>query len=145
MSGFNGDLTKLDALVRNLGKLAAVPEDTARDASKTIHEYIEDEYNAGTSPNGGAWAALSDSTRRRGRTPPPLTHTHHMRDTTKVEPLPGGGIAVSSEAPYARFHVSGTSRMPARPIVPSGVFPEKWSEAIEAAANASVEKIVKGT
>ena len=118
---------------RMLESLSEVPSRAAREASEEIESLIVEQFARGEDPYGEPWEELAESTRRRGRTNPPLTDTHDMVDGLEVKPTAGAGIAVTLDQPYSRFHQTGTKRMPARPILPTGELPEAWETAIAGA------------
>ncbi len=135
----SGDFAKMGLLRANLGKLAAVPSQVASDASAKIATLIEHEFVAGQDPYGNGWAALKPATLRKGRRPPPLTDAGTMRDSVKVSPMPGSGIAITIDEP-ANIHQTGSKFMVARPILPSAGFPATWSAAIRDATQARIRE-----
>ena len=139
-----GDFAGLGKLEANLYKLSTVPSQAATEAAEGIQSLVMDEYASGSDPNGRRWAPLRPSTLKRGRTPPPLTDSGNMRDGTEVKPLPGAGISISFDVPYAVFHHTGTRNMVARPVAPTGTFPASWNEVIEAAIEAAAERRMAG-
>lgn len=138
-----GDFAKLGLLKANLSRLSRVPAQTAAAVSTDIAVEIEKEFDAGQDPYGRAWEALRPATLRRGRRPPPLTDTGHLRSSVRVAPTAGAGIAIVIGAEYARFHQTGTVNMAARPILPAGGFPASWSQAIKRAAENQFGEAVK--
>ena len=42
--------------------------------------------------------------------------------------LKNNGVIVGTNVPYALYHQFGTSRMPARPFLPTGDVPDKWAQ-----------------
>ncbi|GAC1536344.1 MAG: hypothetical protein NVS3B10_00180 [Polyangiales bacterium] len=67
-----------------------------------------------------------------------------MRDSIDVRPMRGAGIAITIGDDKAIFHQSGTSRMPARKILPEGAMPDTWERALADAAEAAFERTMKG-
>jgi hypothetical protein len=134
-----GDYAKLGRLQGNLSRLAKVPSQVATDASKRIAALIEEEFEQGKDPYGRNWAPLKPATLRKGRRPPPLTDTHTMRDSVRVAPLPGSGIAITIDDP-ANIHQTGSRDMVARPILPRAGFPASWSGAIRDATQARIKE-----
>lgn len=132
MSAWRGNISALGQLANNIGKLATVPSRAARDASAGIARLIDQQFANGTDPYGKPWKPLAQSTRDRGRFPPPLTDTRDMRDSVAVKPSAGAGITVTIGAPYAGFHQTGAPRanMPARKILPEGPMPKPWQAAL---------------
>ena len=105
------------------------------DAVDLIEDLIEQQFDAGVDTDGDAWAPLAESTKRRGRQDPPLDDTGALR-VPAVEALQSAGIRISYEEDYAGYHQSGTSRMPARKLVPDqDRLPQAWQMAIVEAYN----------
>jgi hypothetical protein len=135
-----GDFAGLGRLEANLLRLAEVPSQASKAASSEIQKLVEAEYDTGSDATGRAWAPLRPATLAKGRTPPPLTATHAMRDGTKVAPQAGAGIQITFDTDYAVFHHTGTEHMEARPVAPTGAFPASWEEALEQACEAAVAR-----
>jgi hypothetical protein len=142
-----GDLGQLDRLAARLGELAEVPSRAARDASASIEELIEEEFDQGADPYEKPWADLAPATLDKGRTPPPLTDSGAMRGTVQVRPLAGAGVGVTIDHP-AGVHQTGWSGPrgsgPSRPVLPArGELPEGWIEALERAAEKAFRGITR--
>jgi Phage virion morphogenesis family len=145
---WDGDISRMGQLADRIADLATVPSAVAAKVAVEIEGLIEKEFDEGHDPYGTAWEPLSKTTTDRGRTPPPLTDTHQMRDTLKVAPLPHAGISVTIDHPAAP-HQTGWSGPqgsgPARPILPDrDELPESWQEVIEDAIVDEVERRMKG-
>lgn len=140
--GFTGSLKGLGQLERNLGKLAGVPAQIAGDASDSIAELIDEEFEAGNDPYGRPWAALAQATLDKGRGPPPLTDTEAMRESVVVAPMQGAGISITIDHPGG-VHQTGARKgawsMPARPVLPDATFPATWKKALDTAAQARLD------
>lgn len=122
-------------------KLADVPAQAAKSASKRIGDLIEEQFAQGTDPYGRPWAALRPYTLAKGRTPPPLTDSGAMRESVEVKPMAGAGIEVTMGVDYATFHQTGTGNMAQRQILPqSGGFPRSWSKAIDESVAEATKK-----
>lgn len=143
--GFRGDLDGLRKLAANMRKLAKVPSRASRAASEKIAEAIQEQFDAGVDPYGEPWAPLAPSTLERKRGPGILDETGAMRESIEVSPMAGAGIKVTVGTDYAQFHQTGTSRMPARKILPdeSGL-PDTWERAIEDAVDEAFERTIAG-
>jgi hypothetical protein len=128
-----GDLSRMDRLVANLGRLARVPAAASPAVSEWIAAAIEGQFEAGVDSYGDAWEALADSTVARGRHAPPLTDKRDMRRSVRAFPLPGAGVAITIDHP-AQVHQTGwegpKSSGPARPVLPGEHFPAAWADAI---------------
>jgi hypothetical protein len=123
---------ELAKLIGNLGELA---ENGANAVSAklepVLQQVLENEYELGRGPNGETWAAKADGG------PSHLQDTGAMRAGTQV--VRGvKGISVKVPSPGG-YHQGGTSRMPARPLVPDGEpLPQQWVEAVSNAAQATI-------
>jgi len=141
-----GDLSQMGQLASRLRDLASVPSRAAGVVSDRIEALIQEEFDAGADPYGNAWAPLAESTLARGRSAPPLTDTGAMRDSVRVAPLARAGVGVTIDHP-AGVHQTGwdgaSGKGPARPILPRGVMPARWSEAIKSAVSDTVRKVMR--
>lgn len=88
---------------------------------------------------GTPWAERAPSTLRRRRASTSILYETGalLRSLTEpgaaghVEELEGYSLTLGSRLPYARYHQTGTRRMPARPlIVLSGARVERWTEIV---------------
>lgn len=134
MSGnLTGDFAALAKLAATLEKLPnkALPA-MALKGAVVINRVVEEQFALGVDPDGRSWASLKDSTKAKGRTPPPLTASGKMR--RKAQAIPGvKGITERIPSP-AGFHQTGTKRMAQRALVPAGNYlPPRWSTPLEAA------------
>lgn len=128
VKGDFGALAKLAETLKNLDK--EIVPDVALKAAVAINEVVEEQFDQGKDPYGRSWEPLADSTIKKGRTPPPLTASGKMR--RKAKAVPGvKGIVEKIPSP-AGFHQTGTKKMPARMLVPHGVLPPLWSDALKA-------------
>lgn len=137
-----GDFAGLNRAVQGIQRLAGAPARAAAKAAPELQELLEEEFDAGRSPEGKPWAPLATSTRQRGRTPPPLTASGEMRAGSKVSAA-GGNITVTAPHP-AEVHQAGTLFMPARPIEPEGGVPKTWEGALEASVDQTLRGTLKG-
>lgn len=135
-----GDFAGLGKLEANLRRLSEVPSQAAREAATSIQALIEQEYATGKDSTGRPWAPLRPATLAKGRTPPPLTATRAMRETTEVKPMAGAGVSVTFEEDYASYHHTGTKNMVARPVAPTGAFPKAWGDAIDSAVQNAMSR-----
>lgn len=133
---WNGDISGMGQLAKRVEDLSRVPSRAARRVAADLENLIGEEFDAGADPYGNAWEPLAPATLDRGRTPPPLTDTHAMRDSVSVAPLARAGVGVTiahPAAPHQTGWVGPQGEGPARPILPSGVMPARWNEAIRTA------------
>lgn len=143
MGAWTGDISELGRLAENLEKLSRVPSRAARKASEGIAEAIEAQFDAGVDPYGKAWAPLKPATLDKGRSPPPLTDSHDMRDSIEVRPARSAGIRITIGSEYAGFHQAGTRFMAQRPILPQGPMPKTWTAAIDEALDVEFEEAMR--
>lgn len=134
MSGnLTGDFAALAKLAKTLERLGdnTMPAMSLK-AATVVNRIVEDQFALGVDPDGRSWAALKDSTRAKGRTPPPLTASGKMR--RKAQAIPGVKSITEKIPSPAGFHQTGTKNMDQRALVPSGNYlPPRWSTPLEAA------------
>lgn len=127
---------ELGKLIGNLETLASKgAEVVAEKLEPKLQAVLEAEYEQGRGPDGQTWAPLkADGSASH------LQESGAMRAGTQV--VRGvKGVSVRVPKPGG-FHQDGTSRMTARPLVPSGdTLPESWAKAAEETA---LEVIVGG-
>lgn len=116
---------KLAAALRELSK---VPAQISKDYARWSTQRLREGYAEGKDPFGNSWAPLAKATLARGRTPPPLTDTTAMRDSTEAVPAPGAGVTFKIGPWYAVIHYEGApaANIPAREMLPHGGLPPKW-------------------
>jgi phage gpG-like protein len=103
-------------------------EDFATQAADKTVELITQEFVDESDPYGDGWDQLSP------RTINAKTHSGILVETSA---LMGSWMSVSSSSEfgavtgieYAFYHQQGTSRIPARPMVPSAGLPPEWEAA----------------
>jgi phage gpG-like protein len=130
-----GNFAELAKMRERLADLATVPSRVAKSVSADIATFVQEEFDHGADPYDDPWAPLSPSTLSQGRSEPPLTDSHAMRDSLVVRPLASAGVAITIDHP-AGVHQTGwtgpRSSGPARPVLPArGELPDGWIEAIE--------------
>lgn len=119
--------------VENLRRL---PEELRTKATKQISEDLEDlilsNWDAGRSPYGGTWAPKKDGTSSR------LYDTGTMQGSLQVNPT-STGVVVKIDTPF-EYHQYGTSRMPARPLLPTdGGVPGDWRDIVQQAVEDALD------
>ena len=143
---FSGDLGAMGQLAARIGDLARLPSRVSARVAEDIDAAIQSEFDGGHDPYGKAWEALAPATLDRGRTPPPLTDSGAMRASLVVAPLPRAGVGIQIAHPAAP-HQTGWSGPqgtgPARPILPAGVMPATWNEAIRTACEDEFGRAVR--
>jgi hypothetical protein len=128
---------KLERLIANLETLASDgADDASAAAASAVEKVVEAEYTEGKGPDGKRWADKADGTASH------LQKTGAMRSATQV--VPGvKGVSVRIPKPGG-FHQGGTSRMPARPLVPEGEpLPPSWEQPVAAAVKDAFAKALK--
>lgn len=104
-------------------------------------------------PNGGAWAKLAPSTVAKkghdlilvdtGALGRSLLHSNDSDAVVEVFDEPGrAGFSRGTSVEYAGFHMSGTARMPARPMV--GLEPEYIDALSEDFADTLIDNLKQG-
>ncbi len=123
-------------LAENLKKLETLPSKITKEVAEEIEDLIQDGFEKGQDPYGRPWAPL----RRGGRSF--LQESGAMRGSLVVQPMRGAGIWISIEDP-AGFHLGGTVKMVARPMLPTGDMPESWRRAISDAYGSMMKKAMR--
>lgn len=101
-----------------------------------VEVLIDERFEERAAPDGTPWAARVPPT----GTWPLLEKTGRMRRDYHVTPTTTG-VTVTNGRPYAGYHQTGTERMVARPVLPSGDLPTSWRERIDEAVAAELERI----
>jgi hypothetical protein len=122
-------LAKLIENLETLGEKGA--EAVGQKLEPALNQVLQSEYEQGKGPDGQGWAHKADGS------PSHLQKSGDMRRESKV--VAGvKGVSVRIPKPGG-FHQAGTSRMPARPLVPSGdSLPPDWQKAAEDATRAVI-------
>jgi hypothetical protein len=143
MSGnLTGDFAALAKLAKTLERLGttALPAMSLKGAV-IVNRLVEEQFSQGVDPYGRSWAPLKESTLAKGRTPPPLTASGKMRRNAQAIP---GVKGVTEKIPFpAPIHQAGSKNMAARPIVPYGLLPPRWSQPLEAAGVEVISTLLK--
>ena len=128
------------AEIKRLTKIAESPPKIAAIAASQIATQVDKEFAMGADPYGAAWAALAPRTLAKGRFPPPLTDTGATHQSVRAE-AEGSNVRVTVDG-QAHWHQSGTSNMPARPILPEdgGSLPDAGEKAFASA----IKRILPG-
>jgi hypothetical protein len=131
---YRGDLAtalrSMGQLEQMLDELIQTPRKIAVEVAPKITKLLQRQFARGVDPYGRKWRRLA--TGRAAH----LTKTGKLRSGTRAMPGMGGraGLRVVVGMPYGSFHQTGTSRMPARKILPERGMPAAWREAFVAAA-----------
>lgn len=131
-------------LAARLGELAQVPSRIAGPVAADINDALQEEFEGEHDPYGRPWAKLAESTVRRKGHDQILYETGALQNNTVARPTRGAGIEITS-LPYGEYHQDGTSRMPARKILPDGAnaLPPEWQESIDRNTEQAFRKAMK--
>lgn len=144
---WDGDISRMGQLARNIGKLASVPSRAATRVAKEIDALIAEEFEHQTDPYGNAWAPHSPATVERHGEHPILDLSGDMRKSVDVRPMSGAGVSLTIDHP-SEDHQTGwdgpQGSGPARPVLPGGTMPARWREAIAAAVDGTIRETLTG-
>lgn len=98
-------------------------------AAKETERLIAEGFREQKSPYGRRWPARKDP---KSGSHPILDKTGKLKRSWSVKARGKGLLIRTTGVDYARYHQSGTKRMPARRMVPEGKLPPKWSKLIGA-------------
>jgi hypothetical protein len=147
MSRWDGDISKMGQLAQRVANLARVPSRAARRIATEIAGLIEEEFQAQADPYGNAWQPHAPATVRRWGEHDILTLSGAMRSSVQVAPMQAAGVSITLNHP-GEDHQTGWSGPqgsgPARPVLPYGTMPARWTEAINAAVDDTVRDTMRG-
>jgi hypothetical protein len=115
----------IPGLARALRALADVPSRMSREGAAAITSRMQSQFSQGADPYGATWKALATGEAAH------LIRSGAMSAATKATPMAGGGLTLDAPSP-ANFHQAGTSRMPARPVLPAKGLPATWRADLQA-------------
>lgn len=116
------------------GRIRQAAAGAIRDTLETL---IDERFEARAAPDGNAWAPRVPPT----GTWPLLERTGRMRKRYHVGAT-ATGVRVENSQDYAKYHQTGTPRMVARPVLPTGDrLPTEWRDRIDEAVAAELERI----
>lgn len=138
-----GNVGALHSYARTLRRLASVPSRMAGPAADRISDLLDEQFAAQSDPYGNAWEPHAEATVARWGEHPVLELTGALRGSVDVQPMGGAGIAITLDD-VAQFHQTGTSRMPARPVLPYAGLPAAWDDALSQAAAETFERTLGG-
>jgi phage gpG-like protein len=94
-------------------------------------------FRKSQAPDGDAWAPL------KAREGQPLQDTGRLKSSFRAK-ASGTVVKVGTSVAYAPYHQTGTSRMPARPMLPEpGELPPLWRASLDEAAEEAVAFVLK--
>ncbi|MBQ6924530.1 MAG: phage virion morphogenesis protein [Kiritimatiellae bacterium] len=150
---FTIDVSPLKAKLRAIGSVAAARM-AARSGANAAVQQVGLAFRTEGAHYGAKWAPRKASTvkalsaRRRkkngklgkARTPKPiLRDTGTLKKSFFVADGGGDSFAVATPVRYAKYHESGTSKMPARPVMPFDKDGNPRSSAVERAVRRAME------
>jgi phage virion morphogenesis protein len=119
------DIIGLESLLDRVSTLQSDLADT-RDLNQRVADVmlplVRARFDSKKAPSGAAWQAWAPSTaKERAATPGAslLVLTGALRDSLYATATEDG-VEIGLHAAYASFHETGTSKMPARPILADG-------------------------
>ena len=101
--------------------------------AEEVIELVREGFERESDPYGAKWASLKT---RSGRI---LQDTGGLRSSFHRNQLSATQDTVGAGKDYARYHQSGTSRMPARKMVPDGDIPGEWRSRINEIAALAIK------
>jgi hypothetical protein len=108
--------------------------ETVGKAAPGIKDAVEEQFVGGIDSYGKKWKPKVSGAPSR------LVKTGELSESVIVTPLPNG-IAVTVEDFKATFHQGGTTRMVARPILPTKTrTPPQWKQSIQEALHDAVRE-----
>jgi phage gpG-like protein len=106
---------------------------TAIEAALT--NLVDERFQDRAAPNGTPWAPRKPPTGSW----PILEKTGRMRRSFKVVAT-AAQVKVLNDTEYLKFHQTGTSKMVARPVLPTGDMPPEWDRRVDAAVSNAIDR-----
>ena len=136
-------------------RIAAQIDDDPTEILDSLVPIIQDgereQFLSQVSPSGSSWEPLAPVTVARkgfsailidtGRLFESVTTPNGTRDTIWETSAAGSYLVFGTDVPYARFHQTGTRKMPARPFM--GISQKTERQLIDAVSDAAVKRLVK--
>jgi len=122
-----GSDAQLNRWISGLNRVRDALPQIARSLAEESITLVSKGFRQKQDPYGGKWAP-----RKSGGGRALLVRTGAMRNSFHVAGAGAGGFTIASGAAYADFHQHGTSRMPARRMVPNpNDIPARWERAYD--------------
>ena len=135
---FTIDVSPLRAKLRAIGSVAAARM-AARSGANAAVQQVGLAFRTEGAHYGAKWAPRKAST-VKARTPKPiLRDTGTLMKSFFVADGGGDAFAVATPVRYAKYHETGTSEMPARPVMPFDKDGNPRSPAVERAVRRAME------
>lgn len=130
--GVRGSFAELAALRQKIRDVGSLKNRLIVAAANEARSLVATEFRSATDPTGKPWAPLKRRRRGQQRRGKPLNGITGRFARSFVVLPSVHGFTVSTPREHARFHQSGTRKMVARQIVPSGgQLTDKWRGAID--------------
>ncbi|HEU4408114.1 MAG TPA: phage virion morphogenesis protein [Polyangiaceae bacterium] len=134
LKGPTTGLVRLSAELKRLGPKAVRAVGKAFEGE--LVTLVQLGFRKGRAPDGSAWAPL------QARDGQPLRDTGRLMNSFTAK-ASGSVVKVGTNTPYAPYHQEGTSRMPARPMLPDGDdLPAPWQQSLDEAADEAVALVL---
>lgn len=135
-----GSFSKLAKLREGLARVQGYGVDAVAEAgANELARTVDKQFEQGGGPDGKRWAKLASGEASH------LQDTKEMRETvTVVHAVKAISGRISGKRGQARFHQSGTAKMPARPLVPEeNPLPQRWAKPLAKAASKTLKALIK--
>ena len=125
------DFDSLRNALRRASRKLSDPRDLMQDAAQFAVERLEETYTAENDPYGVPWAPLAPSTLRQKAGSAILIEKGSLNASLGYNLLGSQAAEIGYVDYKAKWHQDGTSKMPARPIVPDDGLPSEWEPRLE--------------
>lgn len=132
-----GDFSKLAKWAERLDGVPHVKRSILANVGEELIELIREGFDRQADPYGSPWAP----TVRGGRI---LRDRGHLSSSWHRKTLSSSQVVVGPGVEYARYHQTGTRRMPARKMVPDSGLPAGWERRVVKIAKAALREALKG-
>lgn len=136
-----GSFSKLSTLREGLARVQGYGVDAvAESAANELARVVDKQFEQGRGPDGKRWARLANGEASH------LEETKEMRETVTVVPtVKAIDGRITGKRGQARFHQNGTSKMPARPLVPepNEPLPDRWSKPLAKVAAKTITALIR--
>jgi len=129
---------KLRELRSKLSETRPLLQSISKNLAEETLELVRQGFENEADPYGGAWEPLKS---REGAI---LQDTGRLRNSWHTVTTSDRGFVVGPAVDYAVFHQTGTSRMPARPMVPDDGLPDEWKRRFSEITNQILSRHFNG-
>lgn len=120
------EMSALRAALQNAQRKLAQPRELMADLAKESVTQLDKTYAAQQDPYGSGWAALRPSTLKHKTGPAILIESGSLNASLGFKLSGATSATVGFTDKKAKWHQHGTSKMQARPIVPTNGLPPAW-------------------